>query len=665
MHIGFIEPHLERYGGIRRVVELGNHLIALGHDVTYYLPPESELSCTWMPCLGTVKEMPDGFDDELDVVVYNHEPQWFLLDFFRNAEARCFYALHFGAVYDKPGSWECLRTPVDLLLANSEWTASKIEEEIGQRPQVLLGGINPVHFHPVPVEKQYQLLSVGDSREWKGQATIEEAAQVAGVELTEYSSKGLDQGEMAEEYSKAEIFVVGSRHEGFGQPGLEALACGVPLITTDNGGSREYAIDRETALVVPPDDPKAMAEAITELRDDEKLAHHLVRRGLELVEEKFSWERSALEFEQMVETTRQTHHRPAAGWDRLRLDWTPPEAPRISVMTLAWDQLAHTQRCVDTVRRHTDVDYELIIVDQGSRWDAAAYATLAADVVILNETNMGFSGGFNQALKLSRGEYVAFLNNDISLPDGWASKLIQTLESDSNVAAVFPAVTQANEQAFVRQEPGSETVTLEPFSLPPPGVALVMRTETIRALGGWNEVYYPASGEDMDLGFTMWVNGLDIVFDPRVVIKHVSKGTAGAKLPDWREVWKANRALFFEKWSARSNDDIVVLPNTTEEVFSANRVIARTVAGWMQRFFEMRDRVDDADLRRHEARVELQALRKESRDAVRSANKRIARLERDLDRLSGRRSVRAALALAEMTRPAFRAWRRRVNSKSP
>ncbi|MGD2102299.1 MAG: glycosyltransferase [Acidimicrobiia bacterium] len=634
--------------------------MALGHSVTYYLPPGSDLSCTWMPCLGAIKEMPDGFEDDLDVILFNHEPQWFLLDMFERARLRCFYALHYGVVYDKPGSWECLRTPVDVLLANSEWTADMIEAEIGQRPRVLMGGINPVHFHPMPVEKEYQLLSVGDSREWKGQATIEKAAHIAGVELSEYSSKELDQEHMAEEYSKAEIFVVGSRHEGFGQPGLEALACGVPLVTTDNGGSREYAIDRETALVVPPDDPDAMARAITELREDEGLAHRLSRQGLELVEDRFSWERSALEFERVAEEAAQRRPVPRTRPDRLRLEWTAPETPRISVVTLAWDQLAHTQRCVDTVRRHTDVDYELIIVDQGSRWDAAAYAELAADVSVLNDTNMGFSGGFNQALKLCRGEYVAFLNNDTALPEGWASKLIETLESDSDVAAVFPAVTQANELAYVREEPGSETVKLEPFSSPPPAVALVMRTDTMRALGGWNEIYYPASGEDLDLAFTIWVNGLDIVFDPRVVVKHVSKGTASTKLPEWREVWKANRNVFFDRWGADTDDGIMALPDTSREVFLANRVIARAVIGWMKRFFDVRDRMELAELRRHKAAKQLKMVKRQTQRELTSAKKRTATLERDLNR----RSVRAALRFAEMARPAIRAWRRATSKSS-
>jgi hypothetical protein len=191
-----------------------------------------------------------------------------------------------------------------------------------------------------------------------------------------------------------------------------------------------------------------------------------------------------------------------------------------------------------------------------------------------------------------------------------------------------------------------------------------MRTDMIRALGGWNEIYFPASGEDLDLAFTIWVNGLDIVFDSRVVVKHVSKGTAGAKLSDWREVWKANRNLFIDRWSAEDSDGITVLPETPREVFLTNRAMARTVVGWMRRFFDMRDRMEEAELRRHEAKSELDRVTRETRRALKSARKKAARLERELDRLSNRRSVRAALSAAAVTRPVFRAWRRRATPKS-
>ena len=122
------------------------------------------------------------------------------------------------------------------------------------------------------------------------------AGRIARVPVRSYAGRGLSQEALGREYASARVFVVGSWFEGFCQPGLESLACGTPLVTTDNGGCREYAIDGETALVVPPRDAAAMATAIRRLLDDPVEAERLVANGLELVARDFDWERRTDEF---------------------------------------------------------------------------------------------------------------------------------------------------------------------------------------------------------------------------------------------------------------------------------------------------------------------------------------------------------------------------------
>jgi hypothetical protein len=221
LSVGFIEPHLLRFGGIRRVLEFANRLEARGHHVTFYLPDDQVLNCQWMRCDAVIKPMTKGFNDDLDVIIFNHEPHWHLLDRFEGARHRIFYALHYSRCYQKAGSWESVRTPVDLQLANSNWTADQIEAEIGSRPTVLLGGANREVFHPYGGPKQYPLLSVGDSRRtWKGHETILEAGRMLGLPVEEYGPKDLSQPALGREYDAARVFVVGSLFEGFCQPAL-------------------------------------------------------------------------------------------------------------------------------------------------------------------------------------------------------------------------------------------------------------------------------------------------------------------------------------------------------------------------------------------------------------------------------------------------------------
>ena len=567
------------------MVEFANRLVDRNHQVTFYLPDGVDLRCTWMRCAAQVKPMTAGFADELDVILFNHEPQWHLIDRFERARRRVFYALHYAYLYGKEGSWESLRAPVDLQLANSNWTADQICGETGHRPTVQLGGVNREMFHPYPGRKRFPLLCSGEQlRTWKGTETIIEAGRLLRVPVERYAGKNLDQQALGREYAAARVFAVGSWFEGFCQPGLEALACGTPLVTTDNGGCREYAIDGETALVVPPQDPPAMAAAVRRLLDDAELAARLSANGLEVVEKDFDWERRTDEFAEVLDGV-------CAG--SVAAPPPPPcpvpAEPEVSVVVLAWDNLVLSQMFVDSVRRNTDVPYELVIVDNGSEWEAANYARAAADRVVLNTTNLGFARGMNQGLALARGRYVAFCNNDTELPPFWARRLVETARAHPNAAIVVPAVTSARNPVNVRTAPGTAVEVLPPFSAPPAAIVYVAPVDRIRELGAWEEEYEIASGEDVDLCFKVWSNDLDIVYDQRVLVRHVGKGSA-SRLDNWPELWARNRRHFLDKWTGDA--EVPFLSTCDPARFARNREIARAAAGWMDRYFTARDRED-------------------------------------------------------------------------
>jgi glycosyltransferase involved in cell wall biosynthesis len=74
--------------------------------------------------------------------------------------------------------------------------------------------------------------------------------------------------EMADFYGRCDLFVFSSRGEGFGLPALEAMAVGCPVVTTDSGGVRQFAVDGANCVMVPPADARALAQAIEALVQD-------------------------------------------------------------------------------------------------------------------------------------------------------------------------------------------------------------------------------------------------------------------------------------------------------------------------------------------------------------------------------------------------------------
>ena len=95
------------------------------------------------------------------------------------------------------------------------------------------------------------------------------------VRLTGYVSDE----ELVSLYSGAGCFLFPSLYEGFGLPVLEAMACGAPVVTGDTSSLPEAAGD--AALMVPPSDVDAVADAVLRVLTDDALAADLRRRGLE------------------------------------------------------------------------------------------------------------------------------------------------------------------------------------------------------------------------------------------------------------------------------------------------------------------------------------------------------------------------------------------------
>jgi glycosyltransferase involved in cell wall biosynthesis len=87
-------------------------------------------------------------------------------------------------------------------------------------------------------------------------------------------------------YRGASMFVFPSLYEGFGLPILEAMASGVPVVTSNTASMPEVAGD--AAILVEPRDPRAIAEAMAQVLAEDKLRDTLTRKGIERAR-RFTW----------------------------------------------------------------------------------------------------------------------------------------------------------------------------------------------------------------------------------------------------------------------------------------------------------------------------------------------------------------------------------------
>ena len=107
---------------------------------------------------------------------------------------------------------------------------------------------------------------------------------------------GITDEELARRYGEAQVAVVPSLYEGFSLPAIEAMACGVPLVATTGGALPEVVgTSGETGVLVEPDDPGALAQAIAALLDDPEARARIGAAGRARVHERFTWQVTAKE----------------------------------------------------------------------------------------------------------------------------------------------------------------------------------------------------------------------------------------------------------------------------------------------------------------------------------------------------------------------------------
>jgi len=109
---------------------------------------------------------------------------------------------------------------------------------------------------------------VGDDSQQIGERTAREAFEAEHPTSRTRFLGRLDDEALFAEYVAADVVVMPSRYESYGLPILEAARVGVPAVASGVGGLKHLVVDGETGLLVPPDDPRALADALLALVDD-------------------------------------------------------------------------------------------------------------------------------------------------------------------------------------------------------------------------------------------------------------------------------------------------------------------------------------------------------------------------------------------------------------
>ena len=149
---------------------------------------------------------------------------------------------------------------------------------------------------PADLKRKYMLVLAG-GKGWKDEEIRQSLAKHSEerIVLTGYVADE----DLPALYSGASLFVFPTFYEGWGMPPLEAMACGVPVVCSDNSSLPEVV--GSAALTISANDTKALTREMTRVLTDKKLAAKLVKAGY-LQAKKFDWGKSARKLKEIIDS---------------------------------------------------------------------------------------------------------------------------------------------------------------------------------------------------------------------------------------------------------------------------------------------------------------------------------------------------------------------------
>jgi GT2 family glycosyltransferase/glycosyltransferase involved in cell wall biosynthesis len=348
-------------------------------------------------------------------------------------------------------------------------------------------------------------------------------------------------------------------------------------------------IERASAgVLVPADDPQALAESITRLKAEPEHAEKLGMRGRSYAEQHLSTTKVLERYEEFVRTVSRgqaprTLRRLGTGkpWEATDPNPDVIEArtveprPRVSIIVVSYNCLGALTECLHSLESEQDaLPGEVIVVDNASEDSTVARVAERFPWVriISNHANVGFAHALNQGLATARGDVMLALNPDTTVQHGTIRKAIDELERHPDVGMLgvklvrpdgtfdhackrgFPTISSAfyyffgmsrlrpRSARFAHYTAGNlgenEVGTVDAIN----GAFMLVKREAIADVGAMDERYW-LYAEDIDWCRRFWERGWKVLYWPGVEIVHRKGGSSG----DIRG-WTLNRAFHRSMW---------------------------------------------------------------------------------------------------------------------
>lgn len=205
----------------------------------------------------------------------------------------------------------------------------------------------------------------------------------------------------------------------------------------------------------------------------------------------------------------------------------------VDIIILAWDRIDDTIMAIDSALAQQNVDYSVIVVDQGSKPEALAQleshcAKYDKITLIKNTQNNGVPGGRNQASFAGNGDYIVALDNDAEFVDSnQLSKMVTIMDKESQTGALAFRIVRYGAEGDLPDDRSSwsypekmEEYANKRFKTTRyVGAGHAIRRSVFEMVGGYDASLFFLH-EEVDLSKRMIYAGFEIYYDPRIIVSH-------------------------------------------------------------------------------------------------------------------------------------------------
>lgn len=238
----------------------------------------------------------------------------------------------------------------------------------------------------------------------------------------------------------------------------------------------------------------------------------------------------------------------------------PAPMPMTSIIIPTFNGLSLLKACISSIRKHTFVPYEIIIVDNGSKDGTLSYCRREKLKLVSLPENLGFPAACNYGLRFAEGTWLMLLNNDTIATPNWLPNLLNCLNSRDDIGMVGPVSNYAFGKQKIRERFTSISHLAHKYNRANPavwqkterlvGFCMLFKRELLDRVGLIDERFTPGYYEDDDFCYRVRLAGYHLLIARDCFVYH--RGSASfkksASYQAKKQLLRRNRLKFMAKW---------------------------------------------------------------------------------------------------------------------